>query len=129
MEINVSADELLSGNNVARAQQAGRRRDVAGDGKEKAQARKVAQEFEALFIGMMLKSMRSTVGEDKLLGGGHGEEMYRSLLDQEYATAAARRGGLGLAAIIEKGMALPAPPDNARSDKAETGDLPPHDAQ
>ena len=63
---------------------------------------KVAREFESLFIGMMLKSMRATVGKDTLTGGGHGEEVYRSLLDQEYATAMSSGGGLGLRKTIEE---------------------------
>ena len=70
--------------------------------KQLKQARKVSQDFEALFVGMMLKSMRETVGKDKLTGGGHGEEVYRSMLDQEYAAVTAKRGGLGLAPLIEK---------------------------
>ena len=72
------------------------------NGADAAKVKKVAQDFEAMFLGMMLKSMRATVGEDKLTGGGHGEETFRSLLDQEYAQAAARSGGLGLAKIMEK---------------------------
>jgi flagellar protein FlgJ len=63
---------------------------------------KVSQDFEALFAGMMMKSMRATVGQDKLTGGGHGEEVFRSMLDQEYAAAAAKRNSLGLAPMIEK---------------------------
>jgi flagellar protein FlgJ len=51
---------------------------------------------------MMLKSMRETVKQDKLTGGGHGEEVYSSLLDREYAIAISRRGNLGLAEMIEK---------------------------
>ena len=74
--------------------------------KGKAAAKKVAREFEAMFVGMMLKSMRETVGEDKLTGGGHGEEVYRSLLDQEYAKGIAERGGLGLAQMIEKQLVV-----------------------
>lgn len=83
-------------------------RTVAGDGtglgeKQLKQAKKVSQDFEALFVGMMMKSMRETVGKDKLTGGGHGDEVYRSLLDQEYAAASVKRGGgLGIAKIIEK---------------------------
>jgi peptidoglycan hydrolase FlgJ len=50
----------------------------------------------------MLKSMRDTVGKDKLTDGGRGEETFRSLLDQEYAQAAVRGGGIGLAPMIEK---------------------------
>lgn len=71
-------------------------------GKEAAAAKKVAHEFEALFVGMMLKSMRETVGKDELTSGGHGEETYCSLLDQEYANAIAGHGGIGLAGIIER---------------------------
>lgn len=67
---------------------------------DEAAADKVAREFESLFIGMMLKSMRSTVGKDNLTGGGHGEEVYRSLLDQEYATTIANGSGLGLRGLI-----------------------------
>jgi flagellar protein FlgJ len=70
--------------------------------KQRQQAKKVSQDFEGLFIGMMMKSMRETVGKDKLTGGGHGEDVYRSILDQEYVAASAKRGGFGLAKQIEK---------------------------
>ena len=70
-------------------------------------ARKVAKEFESLFVGMMLKSMRETTGKDKLTNGGHGEEVYRSLLDQEYAKAMTEHGGIGLTALIEQQLRKP----------------------
>lgn len=69
--------------------------------KEKVAARKAAREFEGLFVGMMLKSMRETVGKDMLAGKGQSDEIYRSLLDQEYAKAVVEQGGLGLAKMIE----------------------------
>ncbi len=72
------------------------------DAKTRASARKVAREFEAMFTGMMLKSMRSTSGPDKLTGGGRGEEVFQSMLDQEYATAISQQGSVGLAQTIEK---------------------------
>lgn len=72
-----------------------------GTDKERVVARKAAREFEALFVGMMLKSMRETVGKDMLAGKGQSDEIYRSLLDQEYAKAIAEQGGLGLAKMIE----------------------------
>ena len=87
----------------------GARREATGS----AAAKKVAQEFESMFVAMMLKSMRETVGKDDLTGGGRGEETFRSLLDQEYATAAVRSGGIGLAKSIERELlrsyAAPAP--------------------
>jgi peptidoglycan hydrolase FlgJ len=72
-------------------------------------ARKVAKEFETLFVGMMLKSMRETVGKDKLTDGGHGEEIYRSLLDQEYAKSMTENGGVGLSAMLERQLVKPTP--------------------
>jgi flagellar protein FlgJ len=74
----------------------------AGGDAKKAAIRKAAQEVQSIFVEMMLKSMRDTVGQDKLTGGGHGEEVYSSLLDREYASAVSRRGGLGLAEMIER---------------------------
>lgn len=70
----------------------------------KAEIRKVAVEFQSLFVEMMLKSMRETVNKDSLTGGGHGEEVYGSMLDREYATAISRRGNMGLAEMIEQQM-------------------------
>lgn len=70
--------------------------------KQRQQAKKVAQDFEGLFIGMMMKSMRETVAKDKVTGGGHGEDVYRSMLDEQYVAAAVKRGGFGLAKHIEK---------------------------
>lgn len=70
---------------------------------ERKKLKKISQDFEALFTGMMLKSMRATVPEDKLTGGGKAEETYRYMLDQEYATAAAKRGGTNsIASMVEK---------------------------
>jgi flagellar protein FlgJ len=70
--------------------------------KQRQQAKKVSQDFEGLFIGMMMKTMRETVAKDKVTGGGHGEDVYRSMLDEQYVTAAVKRGGFGLAKHIEK---------------------------
>lgn len=89
-----------------KAEQLANRAKVTGeqltDAKRK-QLKKISQDFEALFTGMMLKSMRATVPQDKLTGGGNAEETYRSMLDQEYAAAASKRGGNGsIASMIEK---------------------------
>jgi flagellar protein FlgJ len=70
--------------------------------KETIAAKKVAREFESMFVGMMLKSMRDTVGKDMLAGKGQSEDIYRSMLDQEYAKSVSAQGGLGLAKTIEK---------------------------
>ena len=77
-------------------------------GREAVAAKKVAKEFETMFVGMMLKSMRETVGKDKLTNGGHGEEIYSSLLDQEYAKSLTEHGGVGLTAMLERQLVNPA---------------------
>lgn len=89
-----------------KAEQLANRAKIAGeqltDAKRK-QLKKISQDFESLFTGMMLKSMRATVPQDKLTGGGNAEETYRSMLDQEYAAAASKRGGNGsIASMVEK---------------------------
>jgi flagellar protein FlgJ len=105
MDIGIPQDIPSAGDGAAEKARQLQRQGNAASGlseKQRLQAKKVSQDFEGLFVGMMLKSMRSTVKEDKMTGGGHGEETFRSMLDQEYATAAVKRGGIGLAKQIEK---------------------------
>ena len=40
------------------------------------QAREACAEFEALFINMMLKELRSTINKSGLMDGGKAEELY-----------------------------------------------------
>jgi flagellar protein FlgJ len=84
-------------------------------------AKKVAREFEALMVNEMLKSMRVTTGKDSLLTGGRGEEIFRSLLDQEYAQAIASQGTLGMAKIIEQQLVKhePAPAAQPSTERRE----------
>jgi flagellar protein FlgJ len=61
-----------------------------------------AQQFEALFVQMMLKSMRDATPHDEMMGSDQ-QRMYESLLDQQMSQVMATRGGgTGLAAMIEK---------------------------
>jgi flagellar protein FlgJ len=92
----------VSGDEIPRKSDAAKSGKSVVQEKDRLAAKKVARDFESMFIGIMFKSMRETVGKDSLTGGGHGEEMYRSMLDQEYAKAAGEGQGLGLAGIIEK---------------------------
>ena len=62
-----------------------------------------AKQFEAIFIGKMLKSMRgaSIAGGDGLLDNDQ-VRFYRDMFDQQLALTLANRGGLGLARMIER---------------------------
>ncbi len=57
---------------------------------------KAAQDFEAVYISQMLTHMWSGVETNEMFGGGHAEEIYRSLLIDEYGKVIAKQGGLGL---------------------------------
>ncbi len=63
----------------------------------RAAAQNAAQEFEAFFLMQTLQQMFAGIGQDPLFGGGAGEEMFKSLLIQEYSTELAKAGGIGLA--------------------------------
>ncbi len=58
--------------------------------------KKVAQNFESVFLSQMFGEMFKGVGSDSLFGGGQGEEMFRSLLIDEYGKSVVKRGGLGI---------------------------------
>ena len=61
------------------------------------QARKVAQDFEAVFLSVMVDFMWGEQDLDAPFGGGKGEEMFRSMLNQEYSKAMSQAGGIGIA--------------------------------
>ncbi len=62
--------------------------------------RKAADEFEAQFFGQMLAPMFETVGTDPNFGGGHGEEMFRSMLVNEYGKKLAQHGNFGISNAV-----------------------------
>ena len=63
---------------------------------------KAAKDFTAIFFDTMLQSMRKSVSKSQLLGGGHAEGMYQSMLDSEYAKLMAERDQSGLAQVITR---------------------------
>lgn len=60
-------------------------------------ARSAAQDFEAFFLMQALQQMFVGVDQNPLFGGGPGEEMFKSLLVQEYSNQLAKTGGVGIA--------------------------------
>ncbi|MGH8612067.1 MAG: flagellar assembly peptidoglycan hydrolase FlgJ [Gammaproteobacteria bacterium] len=72
----------------------------AGAAKETPEAkREAAQQFEALLLQTMLKSMRQTGGNEGLMEGPQ-SELYRDLHDQQLALHLARNGSIGFADVI-----------------------------
>ena len=64
--------------------------------------RKAAEEFEAVFLSQMLAPMFETLESDTLFGGGPGEDIYRSMMVEEYGKAIARSGGVGIADAVAR---------------------------
>jgi Rod binding domain-containing protein len=62
--------------------------------------RRVAEEFESIFIAQMLAPMFQGIETDGLGGGGMGEEMFRPMLIERYAQALSKSGGVGIADSI-----------------------------
>ena len=67
---------------------------------EDTKLREAANEFEAIFIQQMLKSMRKTSLDSNLLPKSEGEKIFRSMLDEQYAVLSAKSGSLGLGEMI-----------------------------
>ncbi|CAI8718081.1 flagellar assembly peptidoglycan hydrolase FlgJ [Pseudomonas sp. IT-P260] len=78
-----------------------------GDKNSDANMRKVAQEFESLFLGEMLKSMRSAteaLGKDNPMNTPAAKQ-YQEMYDQQLAVSLSREGGgIGLADVLMKQM-------------------------
>jgi Rod binding domain-containing protein len=64
--------------------------------------RRVAQEFEALFLSEMLAPAFESVDTDGLFGGGQSEKIFRSMMVQEYGKAIAQSGGVGIADAVQR---------------------------
>lgn len=67
-------------------------------------AEEAAQEFEAVFIAEMMKPMFEGISTEAPFGGGKGEEVFRSLLLQEYGKVISQTGGLGIAETVKDQM-------------------------
>ena len=64
------------------------------------EARKVAEDFEAVFLGQMLKPMFENIEAVEPFGGSSSERMWRTMQVEEYGKALAKSGGVGLADAV-----------------------------
>lgn len=64
----------------------------------------VAQQFESIFIELMMKSMRSATPKDSLFNSDQ-MAAYQDIFDKQLAIDMASGGGLGLAEIIQQQIA------------------------
>ncbi|WP_332686382.1 rod-binding protein [Devosia sp.] len=63
-----------------------------------ARVRQQAEEFEGVFLTTLTKELFSSLKTDEsVMGGGFGEETWRSMQSEQLAATMAQNGGLGIA--------------------------------
>ena len=70
--------------------------------KDDAKLKETCQEFESLFINMMMKEMRKTVPESELLSSSFATDTYQEMLDEEISKSASKGNGIGIADAMYK---------------------------
>ena len=81
------------------------KRDLAGQVRgvhTRAEAEKVAKQFESMFVSQMLSPMFAGLSTDGLGGGGSGEAAFRPMLIEKYADALTKKGGFGISDAVLK---------------------------
>lgn len=74
------------------------------NGMDEEQAKKTAAEFESFFLGQMLEYMNTDIDGQGMFGGGHAEDVWRSMLNQEYGKEIAKSSSLGVADAVMRSM-------------------------
>jgi len=76
---------------------------LRGEAQKKSNAgnREAAQQFEAMFVQMMLKSMRDATFKSGFLGS-QTMDTYQGMHDRELSLQIARNGSMGIASLLEK---------------------------
>jgi len=69
---------------------------------ENQKLKSLANDFEAIFLNIMITSMRKSVQKSDFMTGGHGEKIYQNLLDREYAGVMAKEKWSTLSEAIYK---------------------------
>ncbi|GAA5183908.1 flagellar assembly peptidoglycan hydrolase FlgJ [Niveibacterium umoris] len=93
----------------------------------------VAQQFEALFMQLVIKQMRQSASFGDAPFDGETAQFYRGMADQQLALNLSKKGGLGLAKAIERqlgaSMGLQAEPSTDIPAPPRTAPLPGHAAK
>ena len=88
-----------------------------------ARVRQQAEEFEAVFLNTLTKQLFANIKTDEsVMGGGFGEETWRSMQAEEIAGTMAQNGGLGIAEqLLPDLLALQEAANNQNNIKSTIG--------
>lgn len=71
---------------------------------KRGQIAKTAKDFEGSFLTVMLGQMMKDVKVSEPFGGGQGEEMFKSFMNEAMAKQVVKTGGVGIADVVAKEM-------------------------
>ena len=89
------AEELKK--NLKLGQQLQRTNAGLAPGMDMKKLKATAEDFEATFLSQMMSHMFAGIETDPLTGGGEAEDIYRSMMTDEYGKLISRSGGIGIA--------------------------------
>lgn len=96
---------LLNATQGQATQSAQKVKNIAShDARALEKAGEAAQEFEAVFIAEMMKPMFEGIRTEAPFGGGKGEEVFRSMLVQEYGKILSQTGSIGISDQVRDEM-------------------------
>ncbi|MHB9035449.1 MAG: rod-binding protein [Armatimonadota bacterium] len=72
------------------------------DSRDQKKLKQACKDFESIFLGYLLKSMRKTVSKSELLGSSQEEQVFQDMMDDEVSKSAAENNTVGIADALYK---------------------------
>lgn len=85
---------------IDRAKQSAERSKKAGNDREDAELMRVAKEFESIFLSIMYKEMKKTVGESGLVEKSNGTRIFEDMYMDELSKMNVSQSGMGIAKML-----------------------------
>ena len=91
---------------ASRVQGTGARLSDSSPVDKKSKLYEQCEEFESIFLKMMIKEMRNSVDKsNSMFSGGWAEDIYTDMLDDEYSKSMAKNAGFDLADQLYRQLA------------------------
>ena len=82
--------------------------------------KQATEDFESIFLKMMIDSMDKTVDRKKSpFYGGHAEEIFRGMLNEERAKDMSKNGGVGLSKMLYEQLSKGIEKEDKKNKKGE----------
>lgn len=72
----------------------------AMDEKDEESLKKVCDDFESVFLGIVYKEMKATVQKSNFISNSNAMNIYESMLDDEISKETAKAGGIGIGRML-----------------------------